>query len=55
MTNRSEEADGHHSAKKKRKRDKVGSVLRRIMPGAGIMAGLALLGEHLYELIENVA
>jgi hypothetical protein len=40
---------------KRRKRDKVGSAFRKILPGAGFIAGLAFVGERIWEIVENVS
>lgn len=43
---------GNEEVRKRRKRDRVGLVLRRMWPGAFIVVGIAGLGERIYELVE---
>jgi hypothetical protein len=40
---------------KRRKRDRVGSAFRKMLPGAGFIAGLAFVGERIWEIVENVS
>lgn len=47
-------ADGAGQETKRRKRDRVMYVLRKMLPGAGVVTGLTLLGERIWEIVENV-
>lgn len=40
---------------KRRKRDKITAVLRKLRPCVCLVVGLAVLGEHVYELVECFA
>jgi hypothetical protein len=40
---------------KQRKRDRAGSMFRKMLPGAGFIAGLAFVGERIWEVVENVS
>jgi hypothetical protein len=40
---------------KQRKRDRVRSMFRKILPGAGFIVGLAFVGERIWEVVENVS
>jgi hypothetical protein len=40
---------------KQRKRDRAGSMFRKMLPGAGFIAGLAFLGDRIWEVVENVS
>jgi hypothetical protein len=39
---------------KQRKRDRVRSMFRKILPGAGFIVGLAFVGERIWEIVENL-
>jgi hypothetical protein len=45
----------HLPGNKQRKRDRAGSMLRKMLPGAGFIAGLAFVGERIWEVVENVS
>lgn len=40
---------------KQRKRDRIGIVLRKMLPGAGFLAGVAVVGERIWEVVENAS
>jgi hypothetical protein len=40
---------------KQRKRDRASSMFRKMLPGAGFIAGLAFVGERIWEVVENVS
>lgn len=54
-TEDSGESAVHQPKEKQRKRDKVGSTVRKMLPGAGFVAGLAFAGERIWEIVENVS
>jgi hypothetical protein len=54
-TESSGDTTAHQPGERKRKRDKVGSALRKMLPGAGFIAGLAFVGERIWEIVENVS
>jgi hypothetical protein len=53
-TESSGETKSRQPGEKKRKRDRAGSMLRKMLPGAGFIAGLAFVGERIWEVVENV-
>jgi hypothetical protein len=54
-TGSSGDTTAQQPGEKQRKRDKVGSAFRRMLPGAGFIAGLAFVGERIWEIVENVS
>jgi hypothetical protein len=40
---------------KQRKRDRASSMFRKMLPGAGFIAGLAFAGERIWEIVQNVS
>jgi hypothetical protein len=54
-TGSSGESKIRQPGEKKRKRDKVGSAFRKMLPGAGFIAGLAFVGERIWDIVENVS
>ena len=48
-------ANGLQPMVKQPKRDRVRSVLRKMVPGAGIMVGVAVLIERILEIVVNVS
>lgn len=48
-------ADGVQPRLEQRKRDKLRSVVRKMVPGAGIAVGMAVLVERILEIVVNVS
>lgn len=46
--------DTIQSGTRQRKRHRFGLILRKMLPGAGVLAGLAVLAERVWEVVENV-
>jgi hypothetical protein len=55
FTESSGETKLRQPGEKRRKRDRVGSAFRKMLPGAGFVAGLAFAGERIWEIVENVS
>jgi hypothetical protein len=54
-TESSGETKVHLPGKKQRKRDRASAMFRKMLPGAGFIAGLAFVGERIWEVVENVS
>jgi hypothetical protein len=55
ITESSGETKLRQPGEKQRKRDRAVSMFRKMLPGAGFIAGLAFAGERIWEIVENVS